>query len=161
MISDALYSSESVEWITPERLFCDLDREFHFDLDPAASDQNAKCDVYYTVEDNGLTVDWYNPDDDIISVFVNPPYGRGIGAWVEKAYMESQKGATVVMLLPARTDTSWFHDYILGKAELRLLRGRLRFLVRVPEAPFAESSAPAPFPSMIVVFRPPHAKGIM
>lgn len=161
MVDDVLFSSNSVEWITPEWLFNALDSEFHFDLDPAASDQNAKCDVYYTVEDNGLTVDWYNPDDDIISVFVNPPYGRGIINWVVKAYRESQRGATVVMLLPARTDVAWFHDYVLGKAEVRFLRGRIKFLVREPSNPFAISGAPAPFPSMIIVFRPPwHRRGV-
>ena len=78
------------------------------------------------------------------TVWCNPPYGREIGKWVEKAYNESLAGVTVVMLLPARTDTKWFHDYIYGKAEIRFVRGRLKF---------GDSKNSAPFPSMVIIFR--------
>jgi site-specific DNA-methyltransferase (adenine-specific) len=158
MIDEALFSSESTEWITPHWLFNALDKEFKFDLDPAATDETAKCDLYFTKDDDGLVQEWYVRDE-VDSVFVNPPYGRAISDWVAKAYLESQRGATIVLLLPARTDVAWFHDYILGKAEIRFLRGRLKFLIHTQDIPFKETN-PAPFPSMIVVFRPSHARGV-
>ena len=133
------YSSKSNEWSTPQYLFDKLDREFSFTLDPCATDGNAKCDKYFTVDDDGLIQDWSN---DI--VFMNPPYGREIKHWVQKAYEESLKGATVVCLIPARTDTIYWHDYIFGKAsDIRFLRGRLKF---------GDSKNSAPFPSAIVVY---------
>ena len=133
------YSSKSNEWATPQYLFDKLDREFSFTLDPCATDGNAKCDKYFTVDDDGLIQDWSN---DI--VFMNPPYGREIKHWVKKAYEESLKGATVVCLIPARTDTIYWHDYIFGKAsDIRFLKGRLKF---------GESKNSAPFPSAIIVF---------
>ena len=133
------YSSKSNEWSTPQYLFDELDREFSFTLDPCATDGNAKCDKYFTVDDDGLIQDWSN---DI--VFMNPPYGREIKCWVQKAYEESLKGATVVCLIPSRTDTTYWHDYIFGKAsDIRFLRGRLKF---------GDSKNSAPFPSAIVVY---------
>lgn len=117
--SDTLYSSASNEWATPQYLFDELDREFHFTLDPCASESNHKCDKYFTEEDDGLSQDWGGH-----TVFCNPPYGRGIDRWMKKAYEESQKpGTVVVMLVFARTDTRWFHDYVYGKAELRFIKG--------------------------------------
>lgn len=132
--------SQSDQWATPQDFFDKLDAEFHFTLDPCADDGNHKCDRYYTREQDGLTQDWGGE-----TVFCNPPYGREIPKWVKKAYEESRKDNTVVvMLIPARTDTRWFHDYIYNQAEIRFIKGRLRF---------GESNNNAPFPSMVVVYR--------
>lgn len=141
MISDVVFSSAKDDWETPQDFFDSLNAEFGFTLDPAADDRNHKCAQYYTKEQDGLSQDWTGE-----TVFVNPPYGRiETGRWVEKAYNESQKpGTTVVMLIPARTDTKWFHGYIEGKAEIRFVKGRLKF---------GGSKDDAPFPSMVVVFR--------
>ena len=134
-----MFSSKSCMWSTPQSLFDSLDQEFGFDLDVCATPDNAKTPRFYTPDQDALTLPW----DGV--VWCNPPYGRQIGKWVERACMFSYLGSTVVMLLPARTDTKWFHDYIYGFAEIRFLRGRLRF---------GGVSTPAPFPSMVVVFRP-------
>ena len=140
IMTAALFMSRSNEWATPIATFAALDAEFRFNLDPCATMANYKCPDYFTKEDDGLTKDWGGR-----RVFCNPPYGREIGKWVKKCYEESQKPDTlVVMLIPARTDTAYFHDFIYGKArEIRFLRGRLHF---------NESKSAAPFPSMIVVF---------
>lgn len=145
-MNKALLSSNNMNWCTPPDFFEELDREFHFDLDPAATEKSAKCADYYTPEDDGLSKDWGGR-----RVFCNPPYGRHIQDWVRKAYEESQKpGTLVVMLIPARTDTSYFHDYIFhGKAaEVRFLRGRLKFTDEDGNAKDA-----APFPSAVIVWR--------
>lgn len=143
-MNKALLSSKNMEWETPDWLFAQLDNEFHFTLDPASTHQNAKCQTHFTIEENGLVQDWTGH-----TVFLNPPYGRAIGQWVEKAYMESRKPDTViVILIPARTDTAYFHEYILGKSEIRFIRGRLKFF-----CPQYEKLNSAPFPSMIVVYR--------
>lgn len=141
MINKGLFTSLTDNWETPQYLFDELDREFHFTLDPCSNDENAKCKKHFTIEDNGLLQDWNN---DI--VFMNPPYGREIGKWVEKAY---KSNTTVVCLLPARTDTKWFHDYIYNKSEIRFIKGRLKF---------GNSKNSAPFPSMIVIFRKDRVK---
>jgi len=120
-------------------LFDELDKEWHFDVDVCASSENAKCPRYFSKEENGLAQDWSRFNN----CWMNPPYGRQIGIWIEKAYNESQKGTNVVCLLPARTDTKWFHEYCL-KGEIKFLKGRLKF---------NDGKTPAPFPSMIVVFR--------
>ena len=134
------YSSKSNEWATPQNLFDKLNDEFNFTLDPCATDENAKCSKYFTIEDDGLSKDWSN---DV--VFMNPPYGREIKKWIKKAYEESLNGATVVCLIPARTDTTYWHDFIFGKTnDIRFLRGRLKF---------GNSKNSAPFPSAIVVYQ--------
>lgn len=134
------YSSKSNEWATPQNLFDELNDEFNFTLDPCATDENAKCSKYFTIEDDGLSKDWSN---DV--VFMNPPYGREIKKWIKKAYEESLNGATVVCLIPARTDTTYWHDFIFGKAnDIRFLKGRLKF---------GNSKNSAPFPSAIVVYQ--------
>ena len=134
------YSSKSNEWATPQNLFDELNDEFNFTLDPCATDENAKCSKYFTLEDDGLSKDWSN---DV--VFMNPPYGREIKKWIKKAYEESLNGATVVCLIPARTDTTYWHDFIFKKTnDIRFLRGRLKF---------GNSKNSAPFPSAIVVYR--------
>lgn len=140
MINDAMFSSNTNEWATPQAFFDELDKEFNFSLDPCATPQNAKCARYFTKEIDGLAQSWRDE-----TVFCNPPYGRDISKWVEKAYRETLSGAKlVVMLIPARTDTSYFHDYIYQKHEVRFIRGRLHF---------NESKNAAPFPSMVVVMR--------
>ena len=137
---DVHYSSKTNEWSTPQDFFNELDKEFNFTLDPCSTRENAKCTKYFTVEDDGLKQDWSN---DV--VFMNPPYGREIKYWVQKAYEESLKGATVVCLIPSRTDTKYWHDYIFGKADdIRFIKGRLKF---------GGSKNPAPFPSAVVVYK--------
>ena len=137
-MNDILFSSASEEWETPQELFDKLNSIYHFNLDPASTDENAKCSLHFTRQDDGLSKNWGG-----YRVFCNPPYGRGIGKWVQKAWEESQKpGTLAVMLLPARTDTRWFHDYCM-KGSVKFIRGRLKF---------GKSRNSAPFPSMIVIF---------
>lgn len=130
------FMSKTDNWATPQDLFDSLNEEFNFTLDPCASDDNHKCDKYFTVADDGLLQDWSND-----TVFMNPPYGRVIGNWIKKAY---ESNTTVVCLVPARTDTRWWHDYIIDNVEVRFIKGRLKF---------GNSVNPAPFPSAIVIFR--------
>jgi phage N-6-adenine-methyltransferase len=132
------FTSLKGDWSTPQELFDELNEEFQFTLDACADESNYKCERYFTKEDDGLIRKW----DGI--VWINPPYGRGIGEWIKKAYYESLSGATVVMLLPARTDTKWFHDYVTKAKDIRFIIGRLKFSGHINSAPF---------PSMIVVFR--------
>jgi len=146
-----MFSSKSDEWETPQDLFDKLNKEFNFTLDPCATKDNHKCNKYYTIEDDGLSKDWSGE-----TVFVNPPYGRSIGKWVKKCYEEYLKGTTVVMLIPSRTDTKWFHQYIYNKTEFRLLKGRLKFVNRLFPSWNEEGNyklSPAPFPSMIVIYK--------
>lgn len=143
-MNKALLSSENMNWCTPQDFFDKLDREFHFVLDAAATEKSAKCARYFTPETDGLSQSW----DVGGAAFCNPPYGRQIGAWVEKAYTEATRGYTVVLLIPARTDTQYFHDFIYRKAEIRFIRGRLKF---TDEEGNAKQSAP--FPSMVVIYR--------
>ena len=139
MNTNVMFSSKTDAWATPKAFFAELDKEFHFDLDPCADEFNHKCEKYYTIADNGLLKEWGGH-----RVFCNPPYGREIGKWVEKAFRSNEDhGNLVVMLLPARTDTKWFHDYIYHKAEIRFIRGRLKF---------GDSKNSAPFPSMVVIY---------
>lgn len=107
----ALLSSKKMDYCTPQDFFDRLNEEFHFTLDAAATDKSAKCPAYYTPETDGLKSPWNLAGG---AVFCNPPYGREVGKWVRKAYEEAQRGATVVLLIPARTDTTYFHDYIAG-----------------------------------------------
>jgi phage N-6-adenine-methyltransferase len=131
------FSSATVEWETPPDLFDELARIFGgFTLDPCATAENAKCDRYFTREQDGLTQAWTG------KVFMNPPYGREIGKWVKKAWHESLHGALVVCLLPARVDTRWWHEYA-AKGYVHFLQGRLKF---------RNARNSAPFPSAIVTF---------
>lgn len=139
MINAVMFSSNKDLWETPQEFFNKLDAEFHFDLDVCAIPSNAKCQRYYTPEDDGLSQPWEG------RVWCNPPYGRQISKWVQKAAQSAAEGAIVVMLLPARTDTKWFHNYIYGQREIRFVSGRLKF---------GGSKNSAPFPSMVVVFKP-------
>lgn len=135
-----MYSSATDEWSTPDDFFKRLDDEFHFTLDPCATKANAKCARFFDKEADGLSQDWGGE-----TVFCNPPYGRqATGKWLKKCYEESQKpGTVVVALVPARTDTKAFHDYVLGKAEMRFVRGRLKF---------GGSQNSAPFPSVVLIY---------
>lgn len=136
----AIFTSDSDEYPTPQDLFDDLNDEFHFTLDPCATDDNHKCTLYYTQDEDGLLQNWGGQ-----RVFCNPPYSE-IGRWVEKAYREGQKDQTlVVLLIPARTDTKYFHNFIYQRSEIRFIRGRLKF--------DSDAVYKAPFPSMIVIFR--------
>jgi phage N-6-adenine-methyltransferase len=140
----AMHSSASVEWATPQELFDTLNTEFGFTLDAAAAAWNAKCSRYFTKETDGLAQDW---SKDI--VWLNPPYGREIAAWMRKAAEEAGRGATVVCLVPARTDTAWWWESVVPFAEVRFLRGRVKFLTEM-----GGQQAAAPFPSAVIVYRP-------
>jgi site-specific DNA-methyltransferase (adenine-specific) len=140
-ITAGLFTSASVEWATPQSFFDDLSREFGgFLLDVCATSRNAKCEAYYTRQEDGLSREWTRRN------WMNPPYGREIGLWVRRAHEEALRGNQTVALLPARTDTRWFHQFIYGRHKIRLVRGRLKF---------NDGRTPAPFPSMIVIFGPP------
>lgn len=141
MLNSGLFSSRDIDWATPKTFFDELDAEFHFTLDACATAENAKCANFFSPEQDGLKQVWSG------TVFMNPPYGRQILRWVEKAFKTAETGgATVVCLLPARTDTRWFWDFCF-KGEVRFIRGRIKF-----ERLGAKTSAP--FPSCIVIFRP-------
>ena len=134
------FSSKTNEWYTPLSFFETLNNEFNFTLDPCCTKESAKCDKFFTKKENGLKQSWggYN-------VFMNPPYGREIKDWIKKAYDESKKNnTTVVCLIPARTDTKYWHEFIFDKAkDIRFIKGRLKF---------GNSKNSAPFPSAVVVF---------
>ena len=144
-----MFSSKSNEWETPQELFAKLDKEYKFTLDPCATHENHTCSKYYTQEDDGLSQSWANE-----AVFINPPYGQ-IGDWVKKACEEYTKnGATVVMLIPARTDTKYWHDYIMKFAStIYFIKGRLKFKNKVIADYTGKTDiSPAPFPSVVIVF---------
>jgi phage N-6-adenine-methyltransferase len=137
------FSSQSDDWETPQNLF-DSINVMHgpFNLDVCASIANAKCSNFFTVKENGLNQPWTG------ICWMNPPYGKTIGMWMQKAYSESQNGVKVVCLVPARTDTAWWHKWAM-KGEITFLRGRVKF---------GGHKNSAPFPSAIVVFQPTMAK---
>lgn len=136
-----MFSSKTDDWYTPIDFYNQLNEEFNFNLDPCANYDNHKCSTYFTREEDGLKQSWEG-----YTVFVNPPYGREIKDWIKKSYEESLKpNTTVVMLIPSRTDTQYFHDYIYGKADIRFIKGRLKF---------GGCKDPAPFPSMVVIYPP-------
>ena len=138
--NNVLFSRSSDEWETPQYLFDLLNEKYHFMIDIAASDENHKCNWYITKYTDGLLMKWPN------SVWCNPPYSS-ISSWVGKAFMESKTGSRTVMLIPSRTDTRWFHNFIYNKpsVSIEFIKGRLRF---------SGAKYNAPFPSMIVIFHP-------
>jgi phage N-6-adenine-methyltransferase len=143
------FSSESCVWGTPQDLFDELNEEFRFELDVCAGDENHKCERYFTKKDNGLKKDWRGV------CWMNPPYGRDeTGNWILKAYYSSLAGATVVCLVPARTDTEWFQN-VCKNGEVRFIKGRLRFTGK------GNRGYGAPFPSMVVIFKPGQEAGKM
>lgn len=131
------FSSAAEMWATPMDFFLSAHAEFGFTTDVCATEANAKCDHFYSPEDDGLAQDWRGV------CWMNPPYGRVIGDWMRKAYESSLEGATVVCLVPARTDTRWWHDYA-QKGEIRFIKGRLKF---------GDAKANAPFPLALVIFK--------
>lgn len=133
------FSSKTDLWATPQSFFDELNAEFGFDLDVCTLPENAKCPCFFTPAQDGLKQTWVG------TCWMNPPYGREIGNWVCKAHDSARIGATVVCLVPARTDTSWWHTWVLKASEIRFVRGRLKF---------GDSKNSAPFPSAVVVFRP-------
>ncbi len=138
MNNNLMFSSKVQTWETPIEFFNKVNEEFKFDIDVCAVDETAKCSNYYTPEVDGLKQEWKGV------CWMNPPYGRQIGKWIEKAYNESVKGATVVCLIPARTDTKYWHEFIFPYAsEIRFIKGRLKF---------GNSDNSAPFPSALVIF---------
>lgn len=137
--SHIIFKSNNDEWATPQDVYDALNSEFHFNLDPCCTAENAKCEYHFTAAENGLLQSWGG-----YSVFCNPPYSE-IEKWVRKAYFESQNPNTIiVMLIPARTDTRYFHKWIYHRSEIRFIKGRLKF---------GTAKYNAPFPSMIVIYR--------
>lgn len=139
MNTNLMFSSATDEWETPQAFYDELNSESHFTMDVCATPENAKCDRYFTREQDGLSQNWTGE-----TVFCNPPYGREMPKWIEKCAKHGLSGGGIaVMLIPARTDTKAFHQWIYGKAEIRFIKGRLKF---------GKSQNSAPFPSMIVIF---------
>lgn len=145
-----MFSSKNNAWCTPRDFFNKLNEEFNFTLDPCCFPKSALCKKFFTPDDDGLKQNWGG-----YTAFVNPPYGREIGHWVKKCHDEWQTQKVIsVMLIPSRTDTRWFHDYILGKAEIRFIKGRLKFVDMDYDGKEEDRKiSPAPFPSMIVIFK--------
>ncbi len=143
MNTELFFSCKTDQWETPQDFFDQLDNEFHFTLDPCADESNHKCERYFTKEQDGLKQDWSGE-----IVFCNPPYGRKVGEWVQKCFQEVYAGdcKCAVLLLFSNTDTKWFHDWIYHKAEVRFVKGRLKF---------GGGKVNSPKPSMVVVFRKP------
>lgn len=143
-----LMTSLSCEWSTPQWLFDELNEEFAFDTDVCATKINAKCRIHWNKEDNVLERRWFKS-----AYWMNPPYGREIGKWVKKAYEESRNwdNPTIVCLLPSRTDTKWWHNYVMKADEIRFIKGRLKF---------GDAKNSAPFPSCVVIFRSKNNLGI-
>lgn len=141
-INKTLFSSEKMNWETPQIFFDNLNKKFKFDLDACADDKNHKLNNYFTEKDNALEQDWNG------NVFVNPPYGRSISQFIQKSYEESVRDENrfIVLLIPARTDTKYWHEFIQGKATVKFLRGRLKFEID------GFASDAAPFPSALVVY---------
>ncbi|USZ59950.1 phage N-6-adenine-methyltransferase [Lactiplantibacillus plantarum] len=145
MINKALFTSNKEDWETPQDFYDRLNAKYHFEWDLAASDDNAKCSCYFTRDDNSLEQDWEKLSGNL---FLNPPYGRELKLWVKKVATTGLKDKqTLVMLIPSRTDTSYWHDYIFNHAEIKFLRGRLKFEVD------GISGDSAPFPSALVIYK--------
>jgi phage N-6-adenine-methyltransferase len=142
----ALFSKASDLWETPQWLFDKLDQEFHFDCDAAARYENKKCLYHFN---DALTHQWFRSPEYGVKLeqfYLNPPYSK-IAAFMQKAYEEAMKGATVVCLIPCRTDTRYWHEYCMKASEIRFIKGRLKFTLNKAEQPYS-----ATFPSCIVVF---------
>lgn len=145
--NNSRYRGSGRHWATPPDLFQKLDSEFRFTLDPCATIKTAKCSRFFTEQEDGLSKDWEGD-----RVFMNPPYGAEIRPWIRKARESADKGALVVGLVPAETDSDWWHDHIVDRAEIRYIRGRIRFLVYGDDGLVMWAS---PFrPSVVVVWRP-------
>ena len=141
-INKGLFTSTRADWATPQGFFDELDAEFGFTLDVCATAETAKCRAWYA--EKSLERRWEG------TCWMNPPYGREIGRWVEKAYNSAYNGTTVVCLLPSRTDTRWWHDYVMKASEIRFIKGRLHF---------DGHENNAPFPSAVVIFNADSGEG--
>lgn len=139
-LTKGLFTSRTEEWETPEYVFLSLNKEFDFQVDVCATSENAKCKIYFDKSVDGLKREW-SP----FKCWMNPPYGRDIAKWMKKAFNESQRGALVVCLIPSRTDTKWWHDWVMKSSEIRFVSGRISF---------GNSKNSAPFPSCIVIYFP-------
>lgn len=148
-----IFTSVEEKWGTPQWLFDLLNTEFGFTLDVCATAESAKCERFFSPDDEALVQEWRGV------CWMNPPYGEGLGLWMKKAEQSAAQGATVVVLVPARTDTRWFHKHVLGKAEIRFISGRLMFNGFFEDRE-AKKRGLAPFPSMILVYRPTGETGI-
>lgn len=137
------YSSERTDWATPPEIFQPINQVFNFTLDVCATAENTTCTKFFSPENDGLTQSWAGE-----ICWMNPPYGTAIGGWVQKAAEEAVKGATVVALLPARTDTKWWHSYVMKAEAIWLVKGRIRFV---------GAKASAPFPSAVALFNSANA----
>lgn len=158
----ANFSSETCEWATPQNVFDEMNEKYNFTLDVSATPENAKCSKFFTKDDDGLRQSWAGE-----RCWMNPPYGRDMGKWVEKAFLESQRGALVVCLVPARTDVKWWHEWAM-RGDVVFIKGRLKFQ-RIDGARLAhngkavqEGRKPpqntAPFATAFVIFTPPNVK---
>ena len=142
MNTDLMFSSKTDMWATPQDFFDKYDQEFGFETDVCASPDNAKCKTYFTQLDDGLSKDWLG------TCWMNPPYGRDIKHWMKKAHDSSvENGAVVGCLVPSRTDTKWWHDYVMKASRIDFIKGRLKF---------GDCKNPAPFPSAVVIFKGEH-----
>lgn len=139
-LNRSLFTSRSEEWETPQYVFRPLETEFHFEVDVCATSENAKCRAFFDKTVDGLKREW-SP----FRCWMNPPYGSKIASWVKKAYYESRRGALVVCLLPSRTDTQWWHNWVMKADEIRFIVGRISF---------GNSQQSAPFPSCIAIYYP-------
>ena len=137
-INSSIYSSNKPDWSTPNYLFDLLNTEFNFTIDVCANELNKKCNAFYSIEEDGLSKSWNG------IIWMNPPYGRGIDKWIEKAYKSSLDGCICVCLVPVRSDTKWWHKYVMKASEIRFLTKRLSF---------EGSNNKAPFPAAIVIFK--------
>lgn len=150
--SHVIFSSDDNRWGTPQRLFDYLNTEFHVSVDLCAVQSNAKCSRFFSPSENSLLQEWVGV------CWMNPPYGKEIGLWMKKAFLSSQAGASVVCLVPVRTDARWFQRWVIGKASIRFIEGRLRF------SGFSGNGHgdSAPFPSMIVIYdnKPPKIEAL-
>lgn len=144
------FSSKTDEWATPQKLFEELTHRYSIGLDVCATAENAKSKKYYEREADGLSQEWVLGAAPGTAAWMNPPYGRKIGAWVAKAACEANRGLTIIALLPARTDTNWWHEYIQPildgswRGEVKFLRGRVKF---------GDAKNSAPFPSVCVIWQ--------
>lgn len=144
MNKELMFSSKKEDWETPQLFFDELNKKYKFNWDLASSDANAKCVNHFTVGDDSLSQDWAVLEGNL---WLNPPYGRDLKHWVKKAYESSlHRSGLLVMLIPSRTDTSYWHDYIFDKAQIKFIRGRLKF------ENGGVASQPAPFPSALIIF---------
>ena len=143
MNTDVMFSSKKHDWQTPPDLFNELNKEFDFVMDLAADKDNSVCEFYIDEEMDSLSIPWHQQEG---WLWLNPPYNN-IKVWMEKCHKEAQLGAKVVALIPNRSDTKWYWDNIHGKYEVRLIKGRVKFLSN------GEKVHSAPFPSVLIIFR--------